>query len=504
LSSWSKRRLWAFGGAVGCAWVVALTMPRDFPAGIFGDDARYAVLAKSLRTEGRYRLLQIPGEPAETMYPPAYPALLALVWSPSRSDTANLNRLRWVNLALVGPLAGTLAVAGMEVFGLGAAASAALAVGGVAAPAVVAFWTLPLSEPLGLLLIAFSLVFFARGRGVAGAVLGVLAAYVRTIALAFLVGALLVRWRRGEGRKAAVEAAIAAAALVPWALWVWAHAADVGPPLYGMYGSYSQWYLSSLAADWTTVLFRVPAQNAWMILTSLGDALVGHLPMAAAVTALLGAALAWGVWSARRFAPALVAGLGLYALVVVIWPYPPARFVGAVWPLVLLAAAASLRPIGAAAVWAVTGVALVFSAVGFARGAGVGEGRRGQGWLPMASAIGPLLARDAVLASGNPALYYLALGVRGVPNGRMRSYRWYRYGFWATSSGLGDDAWAIVARYQPTHWLVERRGSGERFAAGSLIRQCPGVLTQIWSDPQAEYLFAVRSDIPCAPVIAKP
>ena len=40
--------------------------------------------------------------------------------------------------------------------------------------------------------------------------------------------------------------------------------------------------------------------------------------------------------------------------------------------------------------------------------------------------------------------------------------------------------------------------------AGSLIRQCPGVLREVWSTPGGEYLFAVRSDVPCAPQIVRP
>ncbi len=486
--------------AAGCAWIIALATPRNFPTGIFGDDARYVVLAKSLRLEGRYRLLAIPGEPAETMYPPGFPALLALAWSPAASDAVNLDRLRWVNLALVGPLAGAVAVAGVEVFGLGTAVSAALAVGAVLAPAVMAFWTLPLSEPLWLILIVVGLTLQARGRSMAGVLLLVLAAYVRTVALAFLVGALLLRWRRAGGRRAAAEAAVAAAALAPWLAWTAAHAHDVPSALHGLYGSYAQWYLASLAADPVTVLFRVPLENAWLFLVAVGDAVTGFLPTGALVAVALGAVVAWAVWRSRSTAAAAVAGLGCYTLVVLLWPYPPRRFVGAVWPLALLAAAAAVRGFGARAVWAVAGVSLLVGAVGFARGAGVGEGRRGEGSAALIAAIRPLLPPGSVLASSNPLFYYLVLGVRGVPNARMRSYRYYRLGYWSTAWGLGDDLWAIVRRYHPTHLLVDRRGVNGRYAAGSLIRQCPGVLTDRWSTPAGEYLFQVRSDIPCAPV----
>jgi hypothetical protein len=483
---------------------VALATPRDFPTGIFGDDARYVMLAKSLRMEGRYRLLALPGQPAETMYPPGYPAVLALAWSPSRSDAANLDRLRWVNLVLTGPLAAALAVAGVEVFGLGALVSAALAVGAVLAPAVMAFWTLPLSEPLCLILVTVALGLLARGKRMAAVLVLVLAAYVRTIALAFLAGALLAGWRRGEGRRVASEGAVAVAAFAPWLAWTAVHARDVPPALHGLYGSYAQWYLASLAADPVTVLLRVPLQNAWQLLASVGDAATGFLPTGAPVAAAVGAAVAWLVWRARRAAKATVAGLGCYAAVVLLWPYPPFRFVGAVWPLALLAAAAAVRPFGKRAVWAVAGASLAFGAVAFARGAGTGEGRRGQGSAALVAAMRDLLPPGAVLASSNPPFYYLTLGAQGVPNARMRSYRYYRLGYWSTAWGLGDDLWAILGRYRPTHVLVDRRVLNGRYAAGSLIRQCPGVLREVWSTPAGEYLFSVNGDVPCAPVAAKP
>ena len=494
--------------AAACAgWVAALTTPRDFPVGGYGDDARYVVLGKALRENGRFGLLQLPGEPAETMFPPGYPALLALAWSPSEGGAANLERARWVNLALVGPLAGVLCAAGLALLSLSASASAVLAVAGVLAPIVMARWVYPLSEPLCLLLIACALPLVSaerRGAHLAGLLVLIAAAYVRTIALAFLVGAWIVAWRRKEQRRVWCEIAVAAAALAPWVIWTAVHAGDVAPSLFGMYGSYAQWYVASVRADPATVLLLVPAKNVWLLLVSLGDAVTGYLPTGALVAALVGAGVVWAVWRARHLAPALVAGLCCYTAVVLLWPYPPFRFVGAVWPVALLAVAAGAGRRRSRIVPALAGSALAFALVGFARRAGLREGGGGAEWQPLVATIRPLVPRDAVLASSNPALYYLTLGVRGVPNERMRSYRYYRLGYWSTAWGLGDDLWAIVHRYHPTYLLMERRGAEGRWAAGSLIRQCPGVMREVWSTPRGEYLFAVRSDVACAPEVVKP
>jgi hypothetical protein len=109
-----------------------------------------------------------------------------------------------------------------------------------------------------------------------------------------------------------------------------------------------------------------------------------------------------------------------------------------------------------------------------------------------------------VVATANPPLVYLRLGNPTIVNWRERSYRWYRYGFWASAFGLGDDLWDIVRAYRPEYLIIDRRGAQGRYAAGSLIRQCPGVLREVWSTPQGEYLFAVRSDVPCAPAVVTP
>jgi len=500
--SWSSRRLVAAAAAALCGWAAALAAPRDFPVGSYGDDARYVVLAKALREQGRYRLLQVPGEPAETMFPPGYPAALALAWSPSASGTANLERSRWVNLVLVGPLAGALALAGATVFGLPAAAGAALGVAGVVAPIVMARWVLPLSEPLCLLLLVTGLVLLAGdgARRWAGVLAVVAAAYVRTVALAFLIGIWVVEWRRGHRRRVAWEAAVTAALLAPWVLWTLAHASDVPPALYGMYGSYRQWYGASLTADPYAVLCLVPARNLWLLLESLGNALTALPAVPAALAAVLGAVVIGAAWAGRRAAPAVLAGLCCYAVIVLMWPYPPLRFVGAVWPLILLAAAAGAARLGRRTAQGVTVLLLALALLGFARRTGLRNAGGTWDWRPFVATIRPLVPAGGVLASSNPALYYLTLGVRGVPNERMRSYRFYRMGFWATAWGLGDDLWAIVRRYHPAAVLVERRGVEGRYAVGSLMRQCPGLLVPLWSTPREEYLFAVRDGVPCSPV----
>ena len=67
------RRRRGLGLATGLAIVDAL------PVGVVADDAFYVILARALATGQGYHVLNVPGHPAGTHFPPGYPALLALL-----------------------------------------------------------------------------------------------------------------------------------------------------------------------------------------------------------------------------------------------------------------------------------------------------------------------------------------------------------------------------------------------------------------------------------------
>lgn len=481
-------------------WVAAVALPDDVAVGTFVDDAQYAVLAKALREHAGYRVLNLPGAPVETKYPPGYPALLALVWDPAQPDAVNLQRLRWVNLGLLGPLAAVLALAGMELFRLSPTLSASLALGGVLAPLFVRLWSVPLSEPLFVLVVTVGLVLVARRRGATGLALLALAVYVRSLAAPFLVGALLATWRAAGWRTVARSAALPAALVVPWAVWLAVHGRATPEVLSGIYGSYGQWYAGALRDDWVAVLLLAPLKNILLAATVLGEALAGWTWLPGIALGTLGAWAAWRLWAGRRVQPVATMGLALYFAASLLWPFPQAgRFVGAVWPLVLLALAQTFRR-GA---WVLAAASLATGVIGFARSEGIAPHRRaGASSDLLLERIRPLIPTGALVAASNPPLYYLRLGVPAVPNDRMRAHRWYRHGYWATAWGLGDDLWAIIREYHPQYVVIERRGAEGRYAAGSLMRQCPGVLSEVWRSPGAEFVFAVADGVPCAPASA--
>jgi hypothetical protein len=486
-------------------WGVALAAPRGFTVGTFQDDAQYAVLAKAIRERHAYRNLNFPGQPPELKFAPGWPAVLALAWKPGAGDTVNLERLRWVNLALVGPLAAVTVLAGVQVFGLSAALSVLVAITSVAAPAELTWWTIPMSEPLCLVLLTLGLILVAAGRTRGAAVALAAAVYARSVAAPFLVALVIATaWKQGW-RRAVQPALIGALLLAPWLVHIAVNRHAVPTVLAGAgYGSYAAFYGQGLVADPLTMLFRVPWLNAPLIVQTLGEAILGWHWASSAVELACGGAVVALVVLGGRSRPVFWIGLALYLLTVLFWPFPQEnRFVGSVWPLLLLATLAALP--GPRLRWGTAGACALIVSVAFAGGHGVERHRaRSRATLALLDSLRPRIPPGSLLATSNPPLVYLRLGTPTVPNWRERSYRWYRERFWASAWGLGDDLWAIVRAYRPDYLIIERRGAEGRYAAGSLIRQCPGVLEQLWSTPGGEYLFAVRSDVDCAPQVVKP
>lgn len=496
--SWSRRPPAAAAAALAAclaAWAAAVTTPRDFPAGTFVDDAHYAVLAQSLRERRTYRTISLPDRPAETKYPPVWPATLALAWNSGVGGEANLQRLRLVNLALAGPLAAALALAGIAL-GLSAPVAAAGAAAGVLAPRFAGFWTLPLSEPLCLLFLALGVLAWARGRHGAALAAFVLATWTRTVAAPFVLAAAFLECR-ADRRRGLRQATLAALGLAPWAVWSFAHRADVPGPLLGFYGSYGAWLGEAVREDAVAALLLAPLRNALTILRSLGESpgWWGWVP--AWLATALGVAIMAALWLARRRAPLPALGVLGYAVFVLWWPFPGDRFVAALWPLALLVALLGVpERARAAAVAAV----LVLAMAGLAAGQGVREHRvRGRSWLAMREAVASRLPAGATVAAPNPALYYLSTGLPAVPNGKMRTYRAYRSGDLAAAWGLEDDLWAIVARYRPRFVITGGGALNGRPAADRLYERCPGVLAAAWLRPDGAALFVTNPDAPCAP-----
>ncbi len=313
--------------------------------GIYHDDAVYVSTAKSLAEGQGYRLINLPDSPLQTKYPILYPALLALIWKLWPAFPDNLLVMQWLTLLTSGV---TIALAYLYLirfhyFSRGVAAAACLLC--ITAPFFLYFCGLTLSEmPFAFL---FILLLWTLDRHMADPdkrrsrqfLLGVILALPflsRSIGAVFVpIGlALLISY----GRPWRLATLGATSIMLPWTLWM-------------VYGP--KWHDSALAAYYTNYLswwssFVIPHVSGMVFLNTLwtfmGSVFIGlgifnsdyYFPVRAwPVSVLFGSVGFIGLIShlrSRRVLPCLLIG---YLLVVLVWPWPPLRFLIPVLPFLL-------------------------------------------------------------------------------------------------------------------------------------------------------------------------
>lgn len=334
---------------LGVAALIAWWASVPYVVGVWHDDGVYALLGRAIASGHGFHYTQFPGAPAATHYPPLYPLLVAAVWRLAPSFPDNIAAFLAVNAVLVG-----LAALGLYRFSRwlgwrdGAAASVAL-LASVTTP-VLALSGAVLSESLFLagcwpaLAIAERAVAPGASRRdvlVAGAAIGTLM-LVRThaIALVFALSLVLVTRRRSVDALLATGAAFVI--VLPWQLWTMLATPRVPALLEGAYGSYLGWFVAGVrdgGLPFIAATARLNLTELWLLAQDRVIPADVAFPRILA-TAFLLALVAMGVWTLARRAPVTAWFLGVYLAIVVVWPYTPWRFLWAVWPLVLLCAAA--------------------------------------------------------------------------------------------------------------------------------------------------------------------
>lgn len=420
---------------------IAISTVTPWPVGAFEDDAVYTILGKSLAEGTGYRMINLPGSPAATHYPPGYPALLAVLWRLAPSFPDNVVVFKFANSLLL-----ALGAAGTYWFArrrleLSRTASATTALITSLSIAILLLTGMVLSEPLFLAILIPALFVTERavesGRArtalCAGGLLGMLT-LVRSLGVFAIPGAFaLLLWRRRYAAAAAL--AIGAAAFVgPWLLWVELHQNDIPAIISGKYGSYSGWVLQGykdygIEFTWQVVVKN--SQDLYRVLSRVHAPIAGDLPRALTFIALI-VLLSVGAHRLTRRAPATLCFVLLYSLIVLLWPFEPSRFILGVWPVL-----ACCVVLGVSAVWnwhprgalAMAGryVALVASvalAVGWLRYNG--QGFKNGWWEPIQRAGGermkPIVqwvayntAMTDVISTDHDPAVYLYTGRRAIP-----------------------------------------------------------------------------------------
>jgi 4-amino-4-deoxy-L-arabinose transferase-like glycosyltransferase len=335
-ATWYPLAAAAIVGAIALAAITAV------PVGVFWDDGVYLIGAKSLATGAGYRFLQLPGAPPAVHFPPAWPALLAIVWKLGPSFPDNVVLLKLVNPLLLAVGAGLACRYGARRLDVPPPVAAAAAVVFAAALPVMVIAGVLFSEPFFFLALLLALGFADRAvdsggwrAAIAAGIAAGALALVRSAGIALVpavVVALLLARRR---REAAIAGAAAVALLAPWQLWIAAHAHDLAAPFRGSYGPYLGWVLGMYHERGAAFALVMARMNLLSVMRSLGITLFPFgprdiRPLLVTLVLVVGAIAA--IRARRRAATALLFLL-FYFTIVFAWPYSPDRFMWAIWPL---------------------------------------------------------------------------------------------------------------------------------------------------------------------------
>ncbi|MGH7656241.1 MAG: hypothetical protein ACREN6_16435 [Gemmatimonadaceae bacterium] len=353
------RIAWPALVAVALAIGLGVFAMNPLPIGAFHDDARYLLLARSVADGTGYRFMLLPGSPAGTHFPPAFPLVLAALWKVAPAFPASVTLFKLMNAFMLG-------LAGFASFrfardrgGLGPWAAAGVALAFAGSVPVLFLDGVLFSEPLFTAALLAALMLAERAVGGAGlpagadeqsaprdddlraAVMAFCAGLaiggvtmIRTVGIALAAGLAIVLLARRRWRELACAMAGVGVFVVPWQLWTMRHGGEIPAVLAGDYGTYGNWVAAALHSEGAGFIARVAAANlkGFSILLSVFGA-TGAMQFAAAVPLL--AVLAVGTRRLARRSPVSVASTAVYLLVVLLWPGTPDRFLWPVWPILL-------------------------------------------------------------------------------------------------------------------------------------------------------------------------
>ena len=483
--------------------VAAIVSITPWPVGAYEDDAIYTLLAKALASGDGYRMINLPGSPNATHYPPGYPFLLSLLWRMSPAFPENVVIFKFTNAVLLAVAAGGMYWFARTRLKFDPLAAAAVAAVGSASAMTLHLAGLVLSEPLFLALLFLSLPLIERAASegklrdalLAGVLLGALA-MVRTIG-AVAIGALVLVLVLRRHAVAAMAVALGSALfLVPWQLWVSAHQGEVAPILVGKYGAYGPWMMEGYRQGGMAFARDVVVQN----LAGMGNSLSYVLmpvqqswPRILALIAIVPVVIAGLVILVRR-APVLAGFFVLYLGVIIVWPFHPHRFLIAMWPMLVLVVAAAAqwlwsatanrsmrfaRVAGLAAIAYLVAGHAAYNWEGYARHTWEDlQKQAGESAKPLVEWVARYTKPDDVLSTEHDAVVYLYTGRKGVPTTTFLA-RQHVAPF--TEDEVVHWVGTMITTYQPRYFVTGWKPHLK--AADTLAARTPPMLRQLGSIP---------------------
>ena len=478
------------------------------PLGVLRDDAMYVLLAKSIATGHGYHWLNLPGTPAAIHFPPGYPLFLALLWWIAPAFPGNVIAFKLANTVLAALSAVCVARFVRSRFHFSEWGAQVVALAAMLPFPMLSLSTQVMSEPFFLLLTLLTVHQAERAiqtheppttnHQPPPAIIGLLAGtatLVRTNGIALVAAIAILYCARRRLREGAIFVASAAVLLLPWQLWSVMHANTLPTPMRGNYESYLALVGDAVRAQGIGFLGAVAMRTShdFALLFQYTVAPVAYAPIRIAALMALGVLTAVGAPVLWRRAPVTALFLALYSVIVLLWPYTPARFVWCVWPLLLLLPILGARQLAA---WSpqlpgprLTRVAALVTSLALAIGFtayNVG-GYRGGAWTTTSfgTRLQPLLVYvvthtppHALLATESEGTVYLYTGRSTVPLG---SYSATDYLQSRTAAQSAEGIATIVEHYHPLAVVVSTRFL--RVAAAELTLRQPPSLAVVDSLP---------------------
>jgi hypothetical protein len=516
LLSLAAERAMPWMAAAAIALAVGISLVDTLPVGVVHDDGMYVLLAKSLATGQGYRWIHLPGAPPATHFPPGYPAFLALLWLIAPAFPGNVVLFKLANACLAAVSAAVCVNFVRERFEMSSAGAIAFSIGCILGIPMLTLNVMVMSEPLFLALLLPILLYAERvtERDVSRrrdiillAVATGIATLVRTHGIALIAAVpvvLVVRRRRFAD--AALFLGIAIAVLLPWQLWSSAHTGFVPEALRGNYESYGAWLVGGLRTEGVGLLWRTAHRTSVELAAMFATLAAPGLGAFARLLALGSLALLTvvGARPLVRRAPVAALFLVFYSGIVILWPFTPARFAWAVWPLLILIPVLGAREIlrwkpATRPLFAARVAALVLaSALALGHGLYTIRGYRGRWWssIPRAGAanLGPLVlwaarrtAPTDVLAVEAEGAVYLYAGRQTVP---VHTFTVQQYFMPRTAEQEASVISALLESYRVNAVAVTTPRMRE--AAGLLASRRPPLLTLRDSFPGGIVLTPTR------------
>lgn len=499
----ARERLVVFGTAA-LVLLVAIVTITPWPVGAFQDDAIYTILAKALATGEGYRMIDMPGAPNATHYPPGYPLVLAVLWKIWPQFPQNVTLFKFANAFFLSMAAVGTYVYVRSRFKAPVAASAVAAIAGTISIVILLITGVVLSEPLFMALLLPTLIACERAVDrqspyaalIAGLLIGALA-MVRTVGVFVLPAAVFVFLVRRQWRSIGTVIAGSAIFLVPWQLWVGKYQGDIAHPLIGKYGSYGSWLVEGYKRGGFSFAQAVVAKNVAEADNTFSFMIMPmqlRWPRLVLVLALL-AFMALGTRRHWRNAPVSLLFIAGYMLVIMLWPFEPSRFILAIWPLWLPLIACGVLacwqwklPNVASMAWrsvvAVLVVALVsgttyYNVWGYSARWWVSiQKNTGERAKPTIEWVARYTQPNDVISTEDDLLVYLYTGRKTVPPATFTALeRVYPI----EDAEQVDALKGIFAAYQPRYLLVG--GPSAVRAAALMAKSTPPLLKPLGSNP---------------------